>query len=37
MAFDALNEAEKDTVHQCLKAILNGRHIDDWGEAFASM
>jgi len=30
MAFSSLSEAEKETVHQCLTAILNGRFIEDW-------
>src|SRR6266404_7585941 len=29
MAFSSLSEAEKDIVHQCLKAILHGSYIDD--------
>ena len=30
MAFSSLNKTEKETVHQCLKVILNGSYIDDW-------
>ena len=29
MAFSSLNKTEKETVHQCLKVILNESYIDD--------